>query len=101
MTQEKIYDRSSFKPVPGEIGDLLEGVGSYGSERGWMGGEVDHRAICERMIEMEAEPFSIVVYCEHLDGKHRYRKKYVEMSREKIVSELDEIVWRRFFDMIN
>ena len=54
----------------------------------------DHLQIARLMKQASCSPFTIIIEGELLDPSHFWDKRYVKITTEQIVSELDEIVLR-------
>jgi len=61
----------------------------------------DHLQIARLMKQASCSPFTIIMEEELLDPSHFWDKRYVKITTEQIVSELDEIVLRYFEREIN
>ncbi len=61
----------------------------------------DHLQIARLMKQASCSPFTIIIEEELLDPSHFWDKRYVKITTEQIVSELDEIVLRYFEREIN
>jgi len=71
----------------------------YGSEKFRQAS--DHRQIAHLMKQAPCSPFTIIIEEELLDPSHFLDKRYVKITTEEIVSELDETVLRYFEHEIN
>jgi len=103
LTGTKIYDRDSFKEIPPDVQRILQSLKAYefgyGSEKFRQAG--DHRQIARLMKQAPCSPFTIIIEEELLDHSHFWDKRYVKITTEEIVSELDETVLRYFEREIN
>jgi hypothetical protein len=61
----------------------------------------DHRQLARLMKQAHCSPFTIIIEEELLDPSHSWDKRYVKITTEHIVSELDETVLRYFEREIN
>ncbi|MBM4355452.1 MAG: hypothetical protein FJ109_16970 [Deltaproteobacteria bacterium] len=57
---------------------------------------MSHSLLAEHLAGTGAHPWTVLIYCEILAPEHWTRKAFVRITRERIVSELDEKVWRCF-----
>ena len=103
MTGIKIYGRDSFKAIPLEVQRILQSLKNYRSGQGAeeFGHISDHREIARLMNQAPCSPFTIIIEEELLDPSHYWDKRYVKITTEQIVSELDEAVLRHFEREIN
>ncbi|MDO9123531.1 MAG: hypothetical protein Q7V12_03800, partial [Deltaproteobacteria bacterium] len=103
MTGTKIYGRDSFKKIPPGVRRILQSLKAYefghGSEKFRQAS--DHRQIARLMKQTPCSPFTIIIEEELLDPSHFWDKRYVKITIEQIVSELDEIALRYFEREIN
>jgi len=61
----------------------------------------DHLQIARIMERASCSPFTIIIEEELLDPSHSWDKRYVKITTEHIVSELEETVFRHFDREIN
>lgn len=61
----------------------------------------DHRQIARLMKKTPCSPFTVIIEEELLDPLHSWDKRYVKITTEEILSELDETVLRYFEREIN
>jgi len=99
MIQQKqtaVYPRAKFKDLPRDLAAPLASL------NGFCGASVGERD-CRRLADSiaETDPFTIILFTEPLAFEHCRRKEYVEMTRHKTDSELDETVFNNFGDEIN
>ena len=103
MTKTKIYDRDSFKEIPPDVHRIFQSLKdyefSYGSDKFRQAS--DHRQIARLMKQVPCSPFTIIIEEELLDPLHFWDKRYVKITTEQIMSELDETVLRYFEREIN
>jgi len=103
LTGTKIYGRDSFKEIPPDVQRILQSLKAYGfgygSEKFRQAS--DHRQIAHLMKQAPCSPFTIIIEEELLDPSHFLDKRYVKITTEEIVSELDETVLRYFEHEIN
>ncbi|MBS3907604.1 MAG: hypothetical protein KGZ49_11280, partial [Syntrophaceae bacterium] len=103
MTGTKIYGRDSFKEIPPDVQRILQSLKDYrfghGSEEFRQAS--NHRRIARLMKQAPCSPFTIIIEEELLDPSHFWDKRYVKITTEQIMSELDEIVLRYFEREIN
>ncbi len=92
------FTRESFKKIPPHVQGMLESLKDYGLGHGseQLGQASDHRQIARIMEQAPCSPFTIIVEEELLDPSHSWDKRYVKITTEHIVSELDETVLRHF-----
>jgi hypothetical protein len=103
LIKTKIYDRSCFKEIPPRVHRILESLKDYkfGYSSDPFRHAADHRQIARHMEETPCSPFTIIIEEELLDPSHFWDKRYVKITTEEIVSELDETVLRYFDREIN
>ena len=103
MTGAKIYGRDSFKEIPLDVQRVLQSLKNYGFGHGSEAFRhaTDHREIARLMKHALCSPFTIIIEEELLDPSHYWDKRYVKITTEQIVSELDEAVLRHFEREIN
>ncbi|MCJ7749029.1 MAG: hypothetical protein MUP27_14925 [Desulfobacterales bacterium] len=96
MTGTKIYGRDSFKKIPLDVQRILQSLKAYGFGHGSekFRQASDHRQIVRLMKQTPCSPFTIIIEEELLDPSHYWDKRYVKITAEQIVSELDETVLR-------
>jgi hypothetical protein len=103
LTGTKIYGRDTFKEIPLHVRRILQSLKNYGF--GYGSDEfphaTDHREIARLMKQAHCSPFTIIIEEELLDPWHYWDKRYVKITTEQIVSELDEAVPRYFEREIN
>jgi len=103
MTRIKIYGQASFKEIPPDVYRILQSLKAY--EFGYSSDKFrqasDHRQIARLMKQVPCSPFTIIIEEELLDPSHFWDKRYVKITTEEIVSELDETVLRYFEHEIN
>jgi len=103
LTKTKIYDRDSFKEIPPDVHRILQSLKdyefSYGSDKFRQAS--DHRQIARLMKQAPCSPFTIIIEEELLDPSYCWDKRYVKITTEQIMSELDETVLRYFEREIN
>jgi len=103
LTGTKAYGRDSFKEIPPDLQRILQSLKAYefgdGSEKFRQAS--DHRQIARLMKQVPCSPFTIIIEEELLDPLHFWDKRYVKITTEHIVSELDETVLRYFDREIN
>jgi hypothetical protein len=93
---QKCYARHEFQDLPADVASLLASLGEYECLRSWP------RDLGELVEDLAgAEPFTIILLVEYLAGEHWGRKKYVDMRRVEIASELDEVVFSHFARELN
>jgi hypothetical protein len=103
LTGTKIYGRDTFKEIPLGVQRILQSLKNYGFgySREEFRHATDHREIVRLMKQAPCYPFTIIIEEELLDPSHYWDKRYVKITTEQIVSELDEAVLRRFDREIN
>ena len=103
MTRIKIYGQASFKKIPLDVQRILQSLKDYGFGHGSeeFRHASDHLQIARLMKQASCSPFTIIIEEELLDPSHFWDKRYVKITTEQIVSELDEIVLRYFEREIN
>jgi len=103
LTGTKIYGRASFKEIPPVVQRILQSLKDYrfGHGREEFHQASDHRRIARLMKQAPCSPFTIIIEEELLDPSHFWDKRYVKITTEQIMSELDEIVLRYFEREIN
>jgi hypothetical protein len=103
LTGIKIYGRDSFKEIPPDVQRTLQSLKDYGFGHGSeeFRHASDHLQIARLMKQASCSPFTIIIEEELLDPSHFWDKRYVKITTEQIVSELDEIVLRYFEREIN
>jgi hypothetical protein len=103
LTETKIYSRDSFKEIPLDVQRILQSLKAYefGSVSKKFLQASDHRQIARLMKQAHCSPFTIIIEEELLDSSHSWDKRYVKITIEEIVSELDEAVLRYFEREIN
>jgi hypothetical protein len=103
LTGTKIYGRDSFKEIPLDVQRILQSLKNYGFGHGSeeFRHATDHREIARLMKQAPCSPFTIIIEEELLDPSHYWDKRYVKITTEQIVSELDEAVLRHFEREIN
>jgi len=89
----KEYTRKNFKKIPAAVKRLLMSLQEYQWDR-YTSFALDHKEIARRIRESNAHPFTIIIVSELLDDKYWNNKKYMKITREQIISELDEAVFR-------
>ena len=94
--QAAVYSRTKFKDVPRDLADLLSSLNSF---HGVAIGERDYGSLADSIAK--TEPFTIILFTELLAFEHARRKEYVETIKHRIVSELDETVFKKFGNEIN
>jgi hypothetical protein len=103
LTGTKIYYRQSFKEIPPDANRILQSLKAY--EFGYSSDKFrqasDHHQIARLMEQTPYSPFTIIIEEELLDSSHFWDKRYVKITTEEIVSELDETVLRDFDREIN
>jgi hypothetical protein len=89
--------------IPPDVKRILHSLKAYefghGSEKFHQAS--DHRQIVSLMKQTPCSPFTIIIEEELLDPSHFWDKRYVKITTEQIVSELDETVLRYFEREIN
>jgi len=103
LTGTKIYGRDSFKKIPLDVQRILQSLKAYGFGHGSekFRQASDHRQIVRLMKQTPCSPFTMIIEEELLDPSHYWDKRYVKITAEQIVSELDETVLRYFECEIN
>jgi len=96
----KEYTRKNYKKVPAAVKRMLVSLREYQWDR-YTSFALDHKEIVRRIRESNSHPFTIIIISELLDDKYWNNKKYVKITREKIISELDEAVFRHLEFEIN
>jgi hypothetical protein len=103
LTGIKRYSRDFLKEIPPEVHQILQSLKDYdfghGSEE--FHPASDHLQIVHLMKQAPCSPFTIIIEEELLDPSHFWDKRYVKITTEQIVSELDEIILRYFEREIN
>ena len=95
------YAPQTWRPLPGEVSARLSGLTDVRWSSSGLRLAGGHESVSEQLVAMDAWPWTVIVYCEHLAAEHWRRKAYVRIRRERIISELDETVWRHFSRPIN
>ena len=85
------YRRSDFRPVPAGLMGLLDSMHDFKSAEPW---PRDHLKLADSIAA--AEPFTVLLFTEPLAEAHWGRRKYMDVRRVKIISEIDETVFREF-----
>ena len=103
MTGTKIYGRDSFKKIPLDVQRILQSLKAYGFGHGSeeFRHTSDHLQIARLMKQTPCSPFTMIIEEELLDPSHFWDKRYVKITTEQIMSELDETVLRYFEREIN
>jgi len=103
LTGTKIYGRDSFKKIPLDVQRILQSLKAYGFGHGSeeFRHTSDHRQIARLMKQTPCSPFTMIIEEELLDPSHFWDKRYVKITTEQIMSELDETVLRYFEREIN
>jgi len=103
LTWIKTYTRDSFKEIPSNVQQILQSLKAYGFGHGSekFRQASDHRQIARLMEQASCSPFTMIIEEELLDPSHSWDKRYVKITAEQIVSELDETVLRYFEREIN
>jgi len=103
LTGTKIYGRDSFKEIPPDVQRILQSLKAYefghGSEKFRQAS--DHRQIARLLKKTSCSPLTVIIEEELLDPSHFWDKRYVKITTEQIISELDETVLRYFEREIN
>ena len=103
MTRIKIYGQASFKEIPPDVYRILQSLKAYefgyGSDKFRQAS--DHHQIAHLLKKTPCSPFTVIIEEELLDPSHCWDKRYVKITTEEIVSELDETVLRHFEREIN
>ena len=85
------YRRSDFRPVPAGLATLLHSLRSFK----WTAPRPrDHIGLADSIAD--ADPFTILLFTEPLAQAHWGRRKYMNMRRVQICSEIDETIFRQF-----
>jgi hypothetical protein len=103
LTGTKIYGRDSFEEIPPKVHKTVQSLRDYrlGYDSDPFGRASDHFQIARLMKKANSSPFTIIIEEELLDPSHSWDKRYVKITMERIVSELDETVLRYFDREIN
>jgi hypothetical protein len=88
--------RRAFRDLP-EV--LRKQLGSMGDYTGASVGKRDVHHLANSIAKNE--PFTIILFGEPLAHEHCRRKKFVEITRHQIASELDEVVFENFGRELN
>jgi hypothetical protein len=92
--------RRDFKPLPAEVAATLNSLAEYGPAHVRPPANVAGIGeLTARLIE--EEPMTVILLSEPLAPEHWRHRKYVEMKRVQLVSELDETVLRHFSAELN
>jgi hypothetical protein len=92
----RIYNRSEFRAVPPHVDRRLASLGEC---QAWSDWPRDDEALAREV--RNRVPFTVVLFSEPLAREHWRFRRYVEMRRVRLVSELDEIGFREFGDETN
>lgn len=92
---KKAYDNRNLKKIPKKLMDLLNSVEYDYPTQG------NHEDIYNAMLKVDANPCSIILFCQQLDGKHWNKKKFMKISREQIWSEVRETINKYFYNEID
>jgi hypothetical protein len=103
LTGTKIYSRDFFKEIPPKVQRILQSLKAYEFGHGieTFRQASDHRQIARLMKKTPCSPFTVIIEEELLDPLHSWDKRYVKITTEEILSELDETVLRYFEREIN
>jgi hypothetical protein len=94
------YGYKNFREVPGPVLETLVGLAEYRSGNPFPS-VYSHEDIASEIARSSPPPFSIIVFEEILDPAHIHDTRFVKITREEIISELDEVVYREFDREIN
>jgi hypothetical protein len=103
LSKIKRYSQDSFKEIPPDVGQTLQSLKNYGfgdSSHAFTRTS-DHLQIARSMKQGHCSPFTIIIEEELLAPSHFWDKRYVKITMERIISELDETVLRCFEREIN
>lgn len=96
MAVEKTCRRTAFKPLPSAVARLLQDL------QGFEGHGLHVREHIKLAAKLEGtELFTVILFAEPLAREHWRYKKYVNMRRERICSELEEMIHREFCEELN
>ena len=94
------YKRKDFKKIPEDLQETLNSLSEYRLGNPFPSNR-RHDDIARELTECRIGPLSIIVFEELLDDTHRNDKRFVKITREKIISEIDEVVFRNFDRELN
>jgi len=92
--------RKNFKKLPEDIRKNLNSLSQYSLGHPFPS-NCRHDEIARKLIQGRLGPRSIIVFEELLDDTHRNDKRFVKITRDKIISEIDEVVFRNFGQDLN
>jgi len=87
--------KEDFKRIPEDLKETLTGLSEYRLGNPFSSNR-KHDDIARELTQCRFGPRSIIVFEELLDDTHRNDKRFVKITREKIISEIDEVVFRNF-----
>ena len=96
----KKYKLSELRDVSDPVAEALGTLGGYRLGNPFPSGH-NHDRIAAELASASPAPYSIIVFEELLDPSHFNYKRFVKITREKTVSEVDEVVYREFEREIN
>lgn len=93
ITLPQVYTRRDFKKIPKEIAELLDSLKDYGYMRPLdpLRPTIDHTGLAR--IVQENDPFSIILFGEHLSPEHYKRKGFMKITKKQIFSEIEDIIF--------
>ena len=92
--------RKNFKKLPEDIKKTLNSLSQYSLGNPFPSNR-RHDEIARELMQSRLRPRSIIVFEELLDDAHWNDKRFVKITREKIISEIDEAVFRNFGQELN
>ncbi|MFC2173029.1 hypothetical protein ACFLU6_10425 [Acidobacteriota bacterium] len=93
---EKSYSRDDFKDIPRHASRFLVSLENHRGPRSW---PRDYKLLAEKLDD--ENPVTVILFCELLARQHWKYKRYVDMRRVELMSEIDEAVFRHFSTEIN
>jgi hypothetical protein len=92
--------RKNFKRLPEDIKEFLSSLGRYNLGNPFPA-DRKHDDIARELMQGRFGPRSIIVFEELLDDTYWNDKRFVKITREKTISEIDDAVFRNFGQDLN
>jgi len=92
--------RKNFKKLPEDIKKTLSSLSQYSLGNPFPSNR-RHDEIARELMQSRFRPRSIIVFEELLDDAHWNDRRFVKITRDKIISEIDEAVFRNFGQELN
>jgi hypothetical protein len=92
--------RFQVKRIPEDLKEILNSLSEFHLGNPFPSNH-KHDDIARELVQCRFGPRSIIVFEEMLDDPHGNDKRFVKITREKIISEIDEAVFRNFDREIN